>query len=128
MVSTIMLSNSGSWWELMLLYLESELVVCQHSKEWVVYRDCRGCVHQLGFFSHSPWGGKWMLELDQEFWFQWFYLHMLHNMNTNWLMMSGCIPGQSLISFNWHLSLATTTLTTNYVIFLHNKINAYISI
>lgn len=29
---------------------KSELVVCQHSKGWVVDRACRGCIHQLGFF------------------------------------------------------------------------------
>lgn len=56
-----------------------------------------------------------------------FYLHMLHNMNTNLLIMSGCIPGQSLMSFKKRLSLATK-LTNNYIIFLRNKISVYVSI
>lgn len=38
---------------------KSELVVCQHSKAWVVDRDCRGCVNQF-FLIH--------LEAENESW------------------------------------------------------------
>lgn len=78
---------------------KSELVVCQHRKGWVVYRDCRGWMHQLGFFL-TPCS-TFRQEMNAGIRFRiltsvvLFYLQMLHNMNTNWLMMSGCVPGQS---------------------------------